>query len=183
MLRDADGKSTVEVARNLEERAKRLQDAQERVRELVGGALDASFLQLQELQGSLEDAATDVRSLTGVRVESLESGVAGQAMVGQTGTAVVDMEKALKDDGSFDMAFAKGVHAHELRHQEQALASRDILETDAMLAARKKVPESINHVSDEYRAIFSRTLARYSEKQVEDIAMGRATEADYALSA
>lgn len=181
-LHEADGQSSVEAARRIEERAQRLEAVQEKVRAMVGNVMDASMRQIAQTQGELEDAAADLRSLD-IGVESLGSGVGGQAYVGQEGTAVVDMRKALREDGTFDMQFARGVEAHEHRHEEQASASRDILETDAMLAAKKKVPESINHVSSEYRAIFSRTLARYTEQQVEDIAMGRATEADVAMAA
>lgn len=181
-LHEADGQSSVEAARRIEERAQRLRTVQQNMRAMAGRAMAPSLRQMQEMEGTLQDAADDLRSLD-VGVESLESGVGGQAYVGQEGTAVVDMQKALREDGTFDMQFARGVEAHEHRHEEQASASRDILETDAMLAAKKKVPESINHVSAEYRAIFSRTLERYTERQVQDIAMGRATEADVAMAA
>lgn len=180
-LHEADGQSAVEAARRVEERAKRLKDVQANIRNMVGTAMEESMRQLQEMQSDLEDAAADLRSLD-IGVETLESGVGGEAYVGKEGSAVVDMTKALREDGTFDMQFARGVEAHEHRHEEQAIASRDILETDAMLHAEKKVPGSIQQVSAEYKAIVARTLNRYTEQQVEDIAMGRATES-YAMAA
>ncbi len=179
-LHNADGQRTIDAARGIEERAKALKRLQDDMRSQFGTAFAQPHL--DAVQQTLENTADDLRSLDGVRVEALEAGVAGQAMVGQEGTAVVDVQKALQADGSLDMTFAKGVQQHELRHQQQVMASTDILETDAMLYAESRVPGSIKHVSDEYKEIVRRTLARYDAGEVADIAMGRKKE-DYVTAA
>lgn len=179
-LKAAEGKTAESAADALKKRAENLRAMQEQERAKLGEALVPRDVQI----GEMEEAADAFAAVGNVRFDVIEEGnVGGYAHVGREGSAVVDLRKGVRADGTVDERFLRGVAAHERRHEEQVLgASDDILETDAMLAAEKKVPGSINDVSTEYRTIVARTLARYTERQVEDMAMGRATEADYAVA-
>ena len=118
----------------------------------------------------LEQAADDIRGSvgkSGAIHKELPEGVAGQAMLGREGTATFDAESLVGGERVVDRDMAEGVAAHEQFHTEQEapdaaevtlkdgtrITDHEFIEAGAIAAQEEVNPQSVERLSDDYKAI------------------------------
>jgi hypothetical protein len=97
------------------------------------------------------------------RISYVGEGIAGSAVVGQSGSMTVNLASVLTyDDDVIHIDLLQDVVLHEKRHMEQAHdVPIDILEADAMAQQ-----QSIAHVSRTYARTYARVFAQNTKAEV-----------------
>ena len=148
----------------------------EDMRELAeSGAVD-----LEQVSNTMKKTAADVRSTVGATTnKELDEGVGGQAYQGAPGSAIVDVEKAVRSDAPNGSLVEKGQldnhTAHEKVHEQQSntpnaesvdvghgkkLTWHNVSEADAMAG------KTLRYVSSDYKRIYRDVTAMASEESV-----------------
>lgn len=136
------------------------------------------------VQQTLQATAKDIEQvLGGIRTGKLDAGVAGQAHQGQGGSSVVDISSTVVrgSDGAsmVDKQWLKDIKEHELEHERQAVTwNAESVSVGVKELTRKKVSElggmfvqdSIEMVSDEYKAIYMEVTSVVTAKEARDAA-------------
>lgn len=140
---------------------------------------------LKEVATTITTTADDISAVVGgMKTDTLDEGVAGQAYQGQGGSAVIDVTSAMSvtENGGVEVntAMLEGVKLHELQHEAQVsawssgstdigggqtLSRLEVSEWDAM-----RVQPTIAFVSADYKRMYAKVSGLGLDAEVKKVA-------------